>query len=174
MKPFLPLRRLEAEVSYGDTRLDAGRVSTRLESVVGSNGTVRISSAVPVDEPVVSVSLVVGCSQKIARRYVLLAELADPSAEPYRDSQASGFFQTSIQPLSALMSGDASHRPAGDATSLDFAQSGLDIDLCEPTRPSTEFMGTGATDPLPPVRADLLDFDLPDADTQERKPKKPR
>ena len=51
---------LEADVFYGETRLDASRVGARLESVAGRNGTVRVSSLAALDEPVVTVILRVG------------------------------------------------------------------------------------------------------------------
>jgi hypothetical protein len=71
---------LEADVFYGDTRVDPGRVSARLETASGSNQLVRVRSTIAVDEPVVIVYLRVGCGQAVTRRYVLLAE--QPGEEP--------------------------------------------------------------------------------------------
>ncbi len=63
----------EAEVFYGDLRVDGNRVSTQLEGA-GATAMLRVRSSVPVDEPVVTVFLRVGCSDKVTRRYVLLSE----------------------------------------------------------------------------------------------------
>ena len=64
----------EADVFHGDTRVDAARVTARIEPASGQNAVVRVRSSLPVDEPVVTVYLRLGCGQKITRRYVLLAE----------------------------------------------------------------------------------------------------
>jgi hypothetical protein len=64
----------EADVFHGDTRVDASRVTTRVEPTSGLNAVVRVRSSQAVDEPVVTVYLRLGCNQKVTRRYVLLAE----------------------------------------------------------------------------------------------------
>lgn len=71
----------EADVFYADVKVDASRVRVKLDA--GSQAqmqSVRISSSVNVDEPVVTVYLRAGCSQKTSRRYVLLADLASDVA----------------------------------------------------------------------------------------------
>lgn len=65
----------EADVFEGDRRVDPGRVRATVER--GSDPReplVRIRSSSPVEEPVVTVFLNAGCSDKSTRRYVLLAE----------------------------------------------------------------------------------------------------
>jgi pilus assembly protein FimV len=64
----------EADVFHGDTRVDASRVTARIEPASGLNAVVRVRSSQAVDEPVVTVYLRLGCNQKVTRRYVLLAE----------------------------------------------------------------------------------------------------
>lgn len=71
----------EADVFYADVKIDASRVRVKLDA--GSQAqmqSVRISSSVNVDEPVVTVYLRAGCSQKTSRRYVLLADLVSDVA----------------------------------------------------------------------------------------------
>ena len=71
----------EADVFYADVKIDASRVRVKLDA--GSQAqmqSVRISSSVNVDEPVVTVYLRAGCSQKTSRRYVLLADLVSDLA----------------------------------------------------------------------------------------------
>ncbi|RYF40208.1 MAG: hypothetical protein EOO25_13140 [Comamonadaceae bacterium] len=65
---------VDAEVFYADNRIDSGRVTTRVESSSGSTALVRVRSTSPVDEPVVTVYVRIGCSQRVTRRYVMLAE----------------------------------------------------------------------------------------------------
>jgi pilus assembly protein FimV len=64
----------DADVFQGDTRVDASRVTTSLEPGSGQNAVVRVRSSQPVDEPVVTVYLRLGCKEKFTRRYVLLSE----------------------------------------------------------------------------------------------------
>lgn len=69
----------DADVFYGDTRLQAPQVRVKIEHVAPSTSAlVRVESPVRVDEPVVTVYLRAGCEQKITRRFVLLA---DPATE---------------------------------------------------------------------------------------------
>lgn len=65
---------LEADVFQGDVRVNPSRVSTRWEAGAAGAGTVRVLADIPVEEPVVTVYLRVGCANKVTRRYVLLAE----------------------------------------------------------------------------------------------------
>lgn len=77
---------LEAEVFHADTRQDPARVRVSVESAGTPAAQVRIQSSAPVDEPIVTVYLHAGCSQKLSRRYVLLADVASdvqpPAAPP--------------------------------------------------------------------------------------------
>jgi pilus assembly protein FimV len=72
----------EADVFHGDTRVDASRVTAQVEPGNGLNAVLRVRSSFPVDEPVVTVYLRLGCSQKMMRRYVLLAEEPGETAVP--------------------------------------------------------------------------------------------
>lgn len=76
----------DADVFHADTRQDASRVRVAVEPVAQSpKVNLRISSSAIVDEPVVTVYVRGGCSQKSTRRYVLLADLASevaPAAAP--------------------------------------------------------------------------------------------
>ena len=65
---------LNADVLYGDTRLSASQVHIALVDSGGGNGRARITSATPVDEPVVMIVLKAGCAQQSLRRYLVLAD----------------------------------------------------------------------------------------------------
>jgi len=72
---------LEAEVFYADARQDSSRVQVTVEPpVAGQSPSVRIRSFVQIDEPVVTVYLRAGCTQKITRRYVMLADVLTEQA----------------------------------------------------------------------------------------------
>ena len=77
----------EAEVFHGDTRQDSKQVRVTLDSANHPDKPLlRIRSASRVDEPVVSVNLRLGCTQKITRRLVMLADY--PSANGNGNSNA--------------------------------------------------------------------------------------
>jgi hypothetical protein len=71
-----------AELFHGENRV--GRApSVRWEPGPDTEGLLRVLSSVPVDEPVVTLYLRVGCGQSATRRFVLLPELP-PDPEPQR------------------------------------------------------------------------------------------
>lgn len=67
---------IDADVFYADNKLDKSRVRVSAEktSPAAQDAVIRIRSSVPVDEPVVTLYVRVGCQQKIERRYVMLAD----------------------------------------------------------------------------------------------------
>ncbi len=73
----------EADVFHADTKLDAAKVRIKVEpGPAPQTSVVRVSSVANVDEPVVTIYLRAGCGQKIARRYVLLADPASDVVPP--------------------------------------------------------------------------------------------
>ena len=73
----------QADVFHADSRQDPARVRVTVEpGNVGESRILRINSATLVDEPVVSVYLSVGCSQKSTRKYVLLADFPNSPSAP--------------------------------------------------------------------------------------------
>lgn len=79
-----------ADLFYGEQRVTRAP-ALRWESRDGKEGVLRVSSELPVDEPMVTVYLRVGCGQPSARRYVLLAEVPpeEASVNPGRAAAAS-------------------------------------------------------------------------------------
>jgi hypothetical protein len=69
---------VNADVFYGENRLQSNRVRA---SVVGpqDNRQVRIEADLPIDEPVVTVSLRAGCRNSVTRSYTLLPDIASES-----------------------------------------------------------------------------------------------
>ncbi len=73
-----------AEVFYGDTPLDAGRISVTVEpSTSGSSiAMVRVVSSATIDEPIVTINLRAGCQQKSTKRYTLFPEVSSNQVDP--------------------------------------------------------------------------------------------
>src|SRR6185295_3624053 len=69
-----------AEVFYGEERLRRDP-SVRWEPGANGQGVLRVTSPVPVVEPMVTVYLRVGCGQSMTRRFVMLSEVP-PDNEP--------------------------------------------------------------------------------------------
>ena len=69
---------IEADAFYADNQLDKSLVRVSTEKALSNplDTVIRIRSSVPVDEPVVTLNVRVGCQQKTERRYVILADLA--------------------------------------------------------------------------------------------------
>lgn len=68
-----------AEVFYGETPLDAARVSVAVEPAApGSDRgtTVRVTASALIDEPIVTINLRAGCAQKSSKRYTLFPEVS--------------------------------------------------------------------------------------------------
>lgn len=74
---------MDAEVFYGDTVLETAKVSVVVEPTAGAQGpTVRVTSPVLVNEPIVTVNFRVGCQQKLSKRYTVFPEVATNVVEP--------------------------------------------------------------------------------------------
>jgi pilus assembly protein FimV len=66
---------VSAEVQSGENRLAPGQIRVSLEGPVDSNTrSVRVSTAALIDEPVVTVSVTLGCTAKITRRFVAFVD----------------------------------------------------------------------------------------------------
>ncbi|HSW21082.1 MAG TPA: hypothetical protein VLJ86_27915 [Ramlibacter sp.] len=108
----------EADVFYGDTRIEGRAVELRATPGSGDTGTLRIRSATPIDEPFATVYLRVGCGQKLTRRFVLLTEqpndVAEAAAQP---SPAAPTLLTpsELAPLPAPAAGPSAAGPATGA-----------------------------------------------------------
>ena len=103
----------EADVFHGDTKQDPSRVKARLEPAASGQGHVlRVSSDTPVNEPIVTVYLRVGCAQVISRRYVLLADIISEQAAPLPRVAAVPL----VEPVSSSSAASASTAASGPAS----------------------------------------------------------
>ena len=76
---------VDAEVFYGDTRLESSKVNVTIEpsAAGGTLGpTVRVTSPVVVNEQIVAVNVRVGCQQKLSKRYTVFSEVATSVVQP--------------------------------------------------------------------------------------------
>ena len=72
-----PPRCVSADVFYGENRLPESAVTAEFDAGDGAERQVRVRGSVPIDEPVVSVYLTVGCNTRMTRKWV---SFADPPA----------------------------------------------------------------------------------------------
>jgi hypothetical protein len=73
---------VSADVAVGDRRLPAPLVRTSIEMTSPQTARIRVQTQSAIDEPVVAVQLSVGCSNRIARSYVVLADPPGMAATP--------------------------------------------------------------------------------------------
>jgi hypothetical protein len=89
-----------AEVVVGDRQLPPPLLRTVIEMTSATTARVRVQSQANIDEPVVHVQLGVGCSNRISRSYVVLA---DPPGTSFAPTPAPPVLAlaTSPQPIAA-------------------------------------------------------------------------
>ena len=137
-----------AEVMSGDRRVPPPLVRTVVEMTGPESARVRVLTQPSIDEPVVSVQLSVGCSSKISRRYVVLAD--PPLSSPASPSSVAPAFAATPPPAepvaapvqtAAMPSVTAPQAPAGDTAALTgtgaAAPSGAASPVARP-KPKTE------------------------------------
>ncbi|MFO1330534.1 MAG: hypothetical protein U1F56_24555 [Rubrivivax sp.] len=71
---------VSADVMVGDQRVSPASVAARIESAGNGQATLRVVTATVVDEPVVSISVSLGCPPKLSRRFVVFADPPSGSA----------------------------------------------------------------------------------------------
>lgn len=74
---------IEADVFYGDNKLEKSRVRLSVEKAASAPQStyIRVRSTSLIDEPIVSIYLRLGCRQKVEKRYVVLADVASDAVE---------------------------------------------------------------------------------------------
>ncbi|MDE2416986.1 MAG: hypothetical protein KGN32_04205 [Burkholderiales bacterium] len=73
----------EADVFHAENKVESSKVSVAIEPTAQADGVnLRISSSATIDEPVVTVYLRAGCTQKTTRRFVLLADYPSETVAP--------------------------------------------------------------------------------------------
>lgn len=106
----LPRECVSAEVQSGDSKLQPGQIRTTLEGAPDSlERSVRVTTSTVIDEPVVTISVTVGCTARMTRRFVAFIDpplinlaqggAAPPTLPPQR-------FDSQVAPLVTLVEGE--------------------------------------------------------------------
>lgn len=109
---------VQADVFYGDNQVSSGAVRTQIQkSAPDAEASLRIQSSVPVDEPIVTVYVRIGCNAPFSRRYVLLADpVTEPSTSAAPATVSSPAPRELPQAREVLASPAAAPAPSGGAT----------------------------------------------------------
>ncbi|WP_180683330.1 type IV pilus assembly protein FimV [Tepidicella baoligensis] len=154
---------LEAEVIYGDMRVAATAITAEIHRVgTGGAGALRVRATEPVNEPIVTVTIQVGCQTPFRRSYTLLADVEPRLATPAPAASGPVLVQRPPAPAAAPVEGLAPVRVAGQpstaaatpARSADSAalQPETPIRLSAPApRPAAVTRMLSKTRPLPVV-----------------------
>lgn len=73
---------MDAEVFYGDTPLETSKITVAVDTGGARGPTLRVTSPVLVNEPIVTINFRVGCQQKLSRRYTVFPEVGTSLVEP--------------------------------------------------------------------------------------------
>lgn len=104
---------LAAEVLYGDTPLDPARIAVTATTATGAGHNLRVATTLPINEPVVTVLLRVGCQQKLSKRYTFFAEPPTQVVEPVvAPTPRSRMGEAAQPPMSTVRSDPANDLPA--------------------------------------------------------------
>ena len=127
----------QADIFDGDSRQDPSQIRISTETGSQSDAAkIRIVSNAPVDEPVVTVYLRVGCAQKVAKRFVLLAEFRGtppaPTTSPITPAAPL------VPPIAVAMATDASPQPTEAASSPGTTVSKATQDKSTSTHPTPQ------------------------------------
>ncbi|MEK8034894.1 hypothetical protein AACH06_29110 [Ideonella sp. DXS29W] len=100
-----------ADVTVGDNVISRERIRVRLEpGQGGADAVARVTTQMPIDEPVIEVTLMVGCDRRFSRRFVAFA---DPPADSTRIASQAG-----VATLAAPMTSPVSPGDSPSATEL--------------------------------------------------------
>lgn len=81
---------LRAEVRFGDVRLGASQVRAQWDPASsGMQRTARVTTQAPVNEPIITVDLTVGCKARLSRQFVALADPPTVQVPPDTTAEAS-------------------------------------------------------------------------------------
>jgi pilus assembly protein FimV len=111
----------EADVFHAESKLESSKVSITVEPTAQADtANLRITSSTLIDEPVVTVYVRAGCSQKTTRRYVLLADYPTDTAPVVAPVSAPAPVETAPAKL-AVVAPEASATKTTDITTAAVA-----------------------------------------------------
>ncbi|MDM0048467.1 hypothetical protein [Variovorax sp. J22R115] len=111
---------LEASVLQGDTPIPDRRVTVSLDPGAGpGNPNMRIRSTVPMEEPVVTVTVRAGCDMKSTRSYVLLADVPTDVSLPGVVAPSAARSSSDTAPVARPAARGVSRNASGGSSSSD-------------------------------------------------------
>ena len=104
----LPRECVSAEVQSGDNKLQPQQVRATLEGAADSaERSVRVTTSTLIDEPVVTISVTVGCTAKVTRRFVAFVDppLINTAQTAPVDTLAPQRFDSQVAPIVTMVQG---------------------------------------------------------------------
>lgn len=102
---------VRADVFYGDNRLPASQVRTRIAGPENDRR-VHVAADTPIDEPVVTVAVRAGCSSTVTRNYTLLPEALSAAVLASSATRAAGAAAVAVAPMQPQRTAQRAERPA--------------------------------------------------------------
>lgn len=128
----------EADVFQGDSRQDSSRVQVQvMPTEQPDTVNLKIISAALVDEPVVTVYLRAGCSQKSSRKFVLLADFPNENVTPL--NRAGGSVPAPVPlviPVQTAPLQATAVAPPAQAGSMEGESTKVPVDFSKPSVPA--------------------------------------
>jgi len=117
---------VHAEVAFGERRLPAAQVHVRIEAQVADSARIRVLTTPAVDEPVLGITLGVGCQTRLSRHYVVLADPPQPAIATAAVVTAPAFARApaSAELLAVSMLAAAAPGAAGSPSGTENAAAG--------------------------------------------------
>ena len=116
----LPRECVSAEVQSGDNKLQPGQVRVTLEGAsTSSDRSVRVTTSALIDEPVVTVSVTVGCTAKVTRKFVAFIDppLINAAQTAAVETLAPQRFDSQVAPIVSMVRGADTPTPRRPARS---------------------------------------------------------
>ncbi len=123
---------IQSEVLYGDSLVSSSVVSTAVQrSAPDAQASIRILANRPVDEPIVTVNVRVGCTAPFSRRFVLLADFVSEPASP---AAGTGVSTSALTNLPTVGAGESALAPAAPAAGSIALQAARDLSAAQESR----------------------------------------
>ena len=164
----------EADVFHGDSRQENSRVQVQVEPTNQPDTyNLRILSSALIDEPVVTVYLRAGCSQKSSRKYVLLADFPSDSGTTQNRQLAPPQVPT-VVPVEAVVSAATSANTSSSTPAASSSNNTKPSRATLPSPPAQESQKSPEKTPVPVKKNEAKPFTKPDKPaTAQAAPNKP-
>jgi hypothetical protein len=138
-----------AEVTAGDRRLPAALVRTLVERTGAETARVRVQTTQGLEEPIIGILLQVGCTTRMSRRFVVLADPPGMAPQVAPPAMAAVPLVPAAQPLAQA----AERSPATNAAQQTAGAAPARVAAARPPRPAAPAQPTQpAADPRTPDR----------------------